>query len=325
MLNGSQSTAFLGNTCLLSACTFSPMWRCFVSQSLTGLTEFAEPADKDPQGHQVRDLHMVPLPGHNRQRSDGPPSMSTVTMSSRIIFIVTVAPWVAPVPRPWVWTRGGPMMTDWLTLMLCGLRTRSTGQAQCARQHQWHAKEKRKWPHGRHSCENDFTNCSATVPLVVDSSDPIGWSSFIPPLCLLLPGQVSSHMSTSLSGLSMVPPCVRSSLPGMQLFTAGEAQPMMMLASPVSSYVSPGRASLATLLIGRFGTLHPFFIVCDFFIHSHTLNLVCYTFLIHTLTNSDALYCFTLFWCLYDWISFLSLLLLLLIPKLVTCHLFRGL
>lgn len=34
-------------------------------QDLIGLTEFAEPADEDPEGHQVRGWDMAPLPGHN--------------------------------------------------------------------------------------------------------------------------------------------------------------------------------------------------------------------------------------------------------------------
>lgn len=41
-----------------------------INGTCAGLTEFAEPGNQDPQGHQVRVGDMMPLPGHNRQRGD---------------------------------------------------------------------------------------------------------------------------------------------------------------------------------------------------------------------------------------------------------------
>lgn len=50
------------------------------------LTNFANPADQNPQGHQIRALHMVPLPAHDRQGSDWRPSVSTIMSTIRIVM-----------------------------------------------------------------------------------------------------------------------------------------------------------------------------------------------------------------------------------------------
>lgn len=52
--------------------------------SSTRLTEFAEPADQDPEGHEVWSGDMVPLPSHDGQRSDGSTSVVRVPMVSHI-------------------------------------------------------------------------------------------------------------------------------------------------------------------------------------------------------------------------------------------------
>lgn len=89
------------------------------------LTEFAEPANQNPQGHQVLYADVIPLPGHNRQCSDGRHSMTT--------FSSCVRAWGRPS----------------FCLCISGFCF-FTSQAQASTHHQQHAEKKCKSPKSCH-------------------------------------------------------------------------------------------------------------------------------------------------------------------------------
>ena len=95
------------------------MFKIHESQDRSGLTEFADPGDQDPQGHQVRSGDMVPLPGHNWQGGDRLSSVAIAmtrvaitTFTGRVMARVPVVGARVPVVGARV-----PVVATWSTVM----------------------------------------------------------------------------------------------------------------------------------------------------------------------------------------------------------------